>query len=259
MLIADLRVRLSRCCTPSSTARFWTCYVSDGLSRVYNVIAHARNTEAGGLDRVTVLNCWATDSNFPCPTGRKQIVAAAAASPPSVEGEDLALVQRQLLALKTADGPRIRQAACRPLGSSWFTGSGSWIYGTAWTCYVADGISRVYNVNVHLHNSKTGGIDKLTVLNCWPTWARFTCPRVRRRSSCLPRSESRRSVPTPLAVPRPSPRLSGAVDESRPQGLELTAPDSSLKPPSWSAPPGVMAARPGEYEKGAGCPVHGPV
>lgn len=155
----------------------WTCYVSDGLSRVYNVIAHARNTEAGGIDRVTVLNCWATDSNFPCPTGHKQIVAAPAASPPSVEGEDLALVQHQLLALKTADGPRIRQAACRPLGSNWFTGSGSWLYGTAWTCYVADGISRVYNVNVHLQNSKTGGIDKLTVLNCWPTWARFTCPR----------------------------------------------------------------------------------
>lgn len=155
----------------------WTCYVSDGLSRVYNVVAHLRDTEAGGLDRVTVLNCWPTYSHFSCPTGPKKIVAAPAAAKPPVEGEDLALVQRQLLALKTSDGIRIRQAACRPLGSSWFTGSGAWIYGTMWTCYVSDGISRVFNVNVHVENSKRSAIDKLTVLNCWSTWAKFTCPR----------------------------------------------------------------------------------
>jgi hypothetical protein len=156
----------------------WTCYVSDGLSRVYNVVAHLRDTQAGGLDRVTVLNCWRTYSNFPCPAGpTKIVVATAASSQPTAEGEDLALIQHQLLKLKTSDGIRIRQAACRPLGSSWFTGARAWIYASMWTCYLSDGISRVYNVNAHVQNSKTGDIDRLTVLNCWPTWARFTCPR----------------------------------------------------------------------------------
>lgn len=159
----------------------WTCYVSDGLGRVYNVTAHVRNAAArgdvGSLDRVTVLKCWNYFSNFGCPHRPKILVkpAAAAASNPVVEQETGPLVQRQLLALKLTDGTRIRQADCRPITWHWSVGSGRRIFGYLWTCYVSDGLSRVYNVNVHVRNSKAGGLAKVTVLNCWPTFAHFDC------------------------------------------------------------------------------------
>ncbi len=160
----------------------WTCYVSDGLSRVYNVIAHVRNTNEGGIDKLTVLNCWTNFSHFSCPAGAKialpakPVASSAAVARPRVYEEDGPLVQKQLMALKTTDGIRIRQAECRPLTWHWTTGSASYIYGTLWTCYVSDGLSRVYNVNAHVLNSKTPGLDKLTVLNCWTNYANYSCP-----------------------------------------------------------------------------------
>lgn len=159
----------------------WTCYVSDGLERVYNVTAHVRNATASGdigsLDRVTVLNCWNDYSNFPC-MHRPGIVAtaAAAASSPRIEEETGTLIQRQLLALRLTDGARIKQADCRPITSHWSVGSGLQIFGDLWTCYLSDGLARVYNVNAHVRNSKAGGLDKVTVLNCWDKFAHFTCP-----------------------------------------------------------------------------------
>lgn len=160
----------------------WTCYVSDGLGRVYNVTAHVQNAtgrgDVGSLDRVTVLKCWTDYSNFGCPH-RPKILAkpiAAAASDRGVEQETGSLVQHQLLALKLSDGTRIRQADCRPLTSHWsIIGGDRQIFGDLWTCYVSDGLSRVYNVNVHVRNSKAGGLDRATVLSCWPTFSNFTC------------------------------------------------------------------------------------
>jgi hypothetical protein len=96
--------------------------------------------------------------------------AAAAAHSPDVEQETGSLVQHQLLALKLTDGTRIRQADCRPITWHWSVGSGRRIFGYLWTCYVSDGLSRVYNVNVHVRNSNAGGLDKVSVLNCWPTF-----------------------------------------------------------------------------------------
>jgi hypothetical protein len=163
-------------------ASLWTCYISDGLSRVYNVIAHVRDTSAGGIDRLTVLNCWDTYSHFSCPSGSKialpakRVASSAAASDPPVYQEDAQLVQKQLMALKTTDGIRIRQADCRPITSNWSTGSASYIFGSLWTCYVSDGLSRVYNVNTHVLNSKTPGLDRLTVLNCWTNYSDYYCP-----------------------------------------------------------------------------------
>jgi hypothetical protein len=165
----------------------WTCYVSDGLSRVYDVTAHVRNTTKvgvkaeGGIDRLTVYNCWNGFSNFSCPHGAKIVLpvkrATAAAVPsPSVEQETAPLVQKQLMAFKTTDGIRIRQADCRPLTWHWTTGADSQIYGNLWTCYVSDSLRRVYSVNAHVRNTKLGGIDKLTVLNCWTNYANYGCP-----------------------------------------------------------------------------------
>jgi hypothetical protein len=169
-------------------AALWTCYVSDGLSRVYNVTAHIQNTTRvgvkaqGGIDRLTSYSCWKDFSHFPCPPGRRFVLpdepaTAAAASSPSVQQETARLVQQQLMSLKTTDGIRIRQADCRPITWHWTISGDSVIYGNLWTCYVADSLRRVYNVNAHVRNSKAGGIDKLTVLNCWRTYANYSCPR----------------------------------------------------------------------------------
>jgi hypothetical protein len=156
----------------------WTCYVSDGLSRVYNVTAHVRNAiapgDVGSLDRVTVFSCWDRWSNFPCSQHPKIVATPASVGP---EQETLPLVQRQLLALKLTDGTRIRQADCRPITSHWSVGSDFRIFGDLWTCYVSDGVKRVYNVNVHVRNSKAPGLDRVTILNCWPTYANFGCTR----------------------------------------------------------------------------------
>lgn len=164
----------------------WTCYVSDGLARVYDVTAHIRNTTKvgvkaeGGIDKLTVHNCWNDFSHFSCPPGAKIVLpvkrATAAAASPSVEQETAPLVQHQLIALKTTDGIRIRQADCRPITWHWTTGGDSQIYGNLWTCYVSDSLRRVYNLNAHVRNSKALGIDKLSVLNCWTTYANYKCP-----------------------------------------------------------------------------------
>jgi catabolite regulation protein CreA len=176
----------------------WTCYVSDGLSRVYNVTAHVRNTSEGGVDRLTVLNCWPDYSHFSCPSGAKIVLPAQRVAKPAADSnaplyqETLPLVQRQLLALRTTDGIRIKYAECRPIGSHWSTGGDSQIYGDLWTCYLSDSLSRVYNVNAHVQNSKAGGLDKLTVLNCWTTYAKFSCPRGATAEIVLPHQDQKK-------------------------------------------------------------------
>jgi hypothetical protein len=160
----------------------WTCYVYDSKSFVYNVTAHVRtDVEANEMDKLTVLNCWRANSNATClhrpkivlPT--QWVAKTASALNPPVYQETGPLVDRQLMALKTTDHIRIRHADCRPVTWHWSIIYGA-IYGTLWTCYVSDGLERVYSVNAHVQNAKGKGLDKLTVLKCWDNFANFTCP-----------------------------------------------------------------------------------
>jgi hypothetical protein len=161
----------------------WSCYVSDSKSFVYDVTAHVpTDVKADEIDKLTVLHCWQEYSNAPCLHAPKivlptQWVAKAASDDfdAPVYQETAPLVDRQLMALKTTDHIRIRHADCRPLTWHWGVQHGL-IYGYMWTCYVSDGLNRVYNVNAHVRDTKSVGLDKLTVLNCWDTSSKFKCP-----------------------------------------------------------------------------------
>jgi hypothetical protein len=160
----------------------WTCYVSDSKSFVYDVTAHVRtDVKADEIDKLSVLHCWQEYANAPCLHAPKILLptqwvakAASAFNAPIYE-ETAPLVDRQLMALKTTDHIRIRHADCRPLTWHWGLHHGL-IYGYMWTCYVSDGLNRVYNVNAHVRNAKSAGLDKVTVLSCWDKFARFNCP-----------------------------------------------------------------------------------
>jgi hypothetical protein len=84
-------------------------------------------------------------------------------------------VQQELVGLRTSDGRQIKDADCRPQGTHFAVLDGD-LDGSLWTCYVSDTFSRVYNVNVHVQNAKSGALDKINVLNCWPNFAQYSCP-----------------------------------------------------------------------------------
>lgn len=92
------------------------------------------------------------------------------------EVETQALVQSQLRALKTTDGIRIKDAACRPITWHFSIQDGNRIFSDLWTCYLSDALDRMYNVNAHVRNTPGGGLDRITVLFCLRSESKFACP-----------------------------------------------------------------------------------
>ena len=67
-------------------------------------------------------------------------------------------VDQELVGLKTTDGLRIKDADCRPQGKS-FSIVDSKLASPLWTCYVSDGLGRVYNVTAHVRNASAPAIS----------------------------------------------------------------------------------------------------
>lgn len=107
------------------------------------------------------------------------VVSFAVALPAAavaIEQETQGLVQQQLLALRTTDGIRIKDAACSPL-SYHFSVSNQRVFGDQWACMLADGLSRAYQVRAFVRNTTGGGLAKLVVLACYRDFSKFACPR----------------------------------------------------------------------------------
>jgi hypothetical protein len=102
------------------------------------------------------------------------LVSPTAAS--AVELETQALLQSQVLRLKTTDDIRLHNAYCRPSGLHYAINNGGQLFGDQWTCYVSDNLKRFYNLDADVRNTSAGGISKLTVLSCDRTFSKFACP-----------------------------------------------------------------------------------